>query len=232
MAQATSEIQPPAKTVENWQGIVDILAQICQTPAALVMRVTGPDIEVFVSSRSEGNPYLPGSKEHLESSGLYCETVIRSREKLLVPDALADPAWEDNPDVALNMVSYMGFPVLLPDGRPFGTICILDNQRNAYAKVFEELMLKFKALIEADLELVYMNQVLGDRNRKLSDYLMELQALRGVVPVCSNCKAIRDADGEWHALEHYFIRHPEAEFTHGMCPKCMKKLYPDIDTEA
>ncbi len=232
MAQATSEIQPPAKTVENWQGIVDILAQICQTPAALVMRVTGPDIEVFVSSRSEGNPYLPGSKEHLESSGLYCETVIRSREKLLVPDALADPAWEDNPDVALNMVSYLGFPVLLPDGRPFGTIYVLDNKRNAYAKVFEELMLKFKALIEADLELVYMNQVLGDRNRKLSDYLMELQALRGVVPVCSNCKAIRDADGEWHALEHYFISHPEAEFTHGMCPRCMKELYPDIDAEA
>ncbi len=182
LTQETPEIQPPAKTVENWQGIVGILAQPCQTPAALVMRVTGPDIGAFVASRSEGDSCLAGSKGRLESSGLYCETVIRSRERLPVPDALADPAWEDNPDVALNMVSYLGFPVLLPEGSPFGAICVLDNKRNAYAKVFEELMLKFKALIESDLELIYMNQALGDRNRKLSDYLMELQALRASFP--------------------------------------------------
>mgnify|MGYP001953189988 CR=1 FL=1 len=68
----------------------------------------------------------------LFDSGLYCETVIKSGKQLLVPDALADKDWENNPDVELNMISYLGFPILFPDGNPFGTICVLDNKKNAY----------------------------------------------------------------------------------------------------
>jgi hypothetical protein len=122
----------------------------------------------------------------------------------------------------------LGFPILLPDGKPFGTICVLDNKENAYSENFEKLILKFRNLVQSDLEIVYMNQVLGDKNRRLTDYLMELQALRGIVPICSNCKSIRDAQGAWHPIEQYLIRHPEAAFSHGICPKCMKKLYPEF----
>jgi len=89
-------------------------------------------------------------------------------------------------------------------------------------------MLKFKNIIENNLELIYMNQSLGDKNRRLTDYLMEIQAFRGIVPICSNCKAIRDQKGQWQPIEHYLIKHPEADFSHGMCPNCMKKLYPDL----
>jgi len=72
-----------------------------------------------------------------------------------------------------------------------------------------------------------MNQVLGDRNKRLIDYLRELQALRGLVSICSNCKNIKDNQGKWRPIEHYLIHHPEADFTHSICPKCMKKLYPE-----
>ncbi len=81
-------------------------------------RLREDEIEVLVASRGEGNPYRPGDREHFAGPGLYCETVIKSGKKLLVPDALADENWKKNPDVKLNMISCLGFPIFLPDGFP------------------------------------------------------------------------------------------------------------------
>jgi len=221
------QIDVPPDIVQDWQEIVNMLAGIVGIPAALIMRLNEPYIEVFVSSKSDGNPYHPEEKEIFYNSGLYCETVIKSNEKLLVPDALVDENWKNNPDIKLGMVSYLGFPILLPDGSPFGTICILDKKHNAYSMTVEDLMLTLKNLIQSHLELIYMNQVLGDRNNRLSDYLMELQTLRGIVPICAHCKSVRDSEGNWHPIEHYLIKHPEADFSHTLCQKCARELYPE-----
>lgn len=223
------EIDIPEDIQENWQEIVNISAQLCDVPAVLIMRLADPDIEVFISSKSEDNPYHSGDKEHFENSGLYCETVIKSKSKLLVPDALADEHWKNNPDVKLNMISYLGFPIWTPMKKPFGTICLLDSKRNEYSSGIEQLMLKFRDMIESHLELIYFNQVLGDKNRRLSDYLLEIQALRGLISICSNCQSIKNNEDEWHPVESYLIKHPEADFSHGICPECMEKLYPDFD---
>jgi len=229
MTRESIQITIPQDVQENWQQIVDLLAHVCRVPAALIMRLSVPNIEVLKASHTKGNPYQPGKKENFEGSGLYCETVIKSNHKLLVPDALADEDWKNNPDVKLNMISYLGFPVSLPDGNLYGTICVLDNKRNEYSPMIEQLMLKFKLIIENNLELIYMNQMLGDKNKGLTDYLTEIQALRGIVPICANCKSIRDKHGQWHPIEHYLTKNPEARFSHGICPKCMQKLYPDLD---
>lgn len=224
-----SEIQfvVPESTLDNWQRIVDILAKIIGVPAALIMRLVDDSIEVFVSSESPGNPYHPGDKEHFENSGLYCERVIKTQKRLLVPNALHATEWQNNPDIKLNMISYLGFPIMLPNQKPFGTICVLDNKENTYSETISELMLKFRDLVQAELELLYMNQVMGDKNKRLSDYLVELQALRGLVPICANCKSIRDEEGHWHPVEHYLVNNPQARFSHGVCPDCMRKLYPE-----
>ena len=222
------KIDVPTDILGKWQEIANILAEMIRIPAALIMRFKDPYIEVFVASNSEGNPYHPGDKEMLYGSGLYCEMVIKTQNKLLVPDALADANWKNNPDVKLNMISYLGFPILLPNKKPFGTICVLDNKPNEYSKTTEKLMLKFRSLIESHLELIYMNKILGDKNKRLADYLMEIQALRGLVHICANCKSIRNDQGNWHPIEYYLIRHPEAKFSHDICPKCKKKLYPDL----
>lgn len=55
----------------------------------------------------------------------------------------------------------------------------------------------------------------------------ELKALHGFLPICSNCKKIRDDNGLWNPIEVYIHERSDAEFTHGICPDCMKKLYPD-----
>lgn len=172
------QIEVPAAKSQDWQEIVDILAQILKIPAVLIMRLNEPYIEVLVAGRSEANPYHPGDREKVWGSGLYCETVIKRQAKLLVPNALKDELWKNNPDIKLNMISYLGFPILLPDGNPFGTICVLDNKENPYSDIVERLMQKFRNMIQSDLEILYANQMLGEKNRELTDYLSEIQALR------------------------------------------------------
>ena len=232
MLENKVKIEIPKAALKSWQEIVDIMSVIVGIPAGLIMRLSEPIIEVLVSSKSEGNPYHPGDNEEVWGSVLYCETVIKTQNKLLVPNALADINWKENPDIKLNMISYLGFPILLPDGKPFGTICVLDNKENAYSEHYETLILKFRDLVQSDLEIIYMNQVLGEKNNSLSDYLMELQTLRGMVSICSSCKSVKDAQGDWHPIEHYLIRHPQADLTHGICPACMKKLYPEFEKES
>ncbi len=114
--------------IQKWQIIVDTMAEIINVPAGLIMRIIETDIEVFASSQSEGNPYSVGDKEHLIGSGLYCEHVINTKRRLLVPDARMDDKWKNNPDIKLDMISYLGFPIMLPDGTAFGTICVLDKK--------------------------------------------------------------------------------------------------------
>lgn len=143
--------------VEEWQGIVDLMARIIQVPAALIMRLHQGDLEVFVSSNTDGNPYKVGGKEVMENSGLYCETVIKRNSMLKIPNALIDEEWKNNPDIDLNMISYLGFPLLYPSGEPFGTICVLDNKENHYTREYEELLQSFKRLIERELEVLTKN---------------------------------------------------------------------------
>jgi hypothetical protein len=53
-----------------------------------------------------------------------------------------------------------------------------------------------------------------------------VKILKGLLPICAGCKNIRDDKGYWNQLEVYIRDHSEAEFTHGLCPDCMRKLYP------
>lgn len=59
----------------------------------------------------------------------------------------------------------------------------------------------------------------------------EIKTLRGMVPVCSSCKSIRDTDGSWMEFEQYIEKYSEAMLTHTMCPDCVKKHYPEIADE-
>jgi PAS domain S-box-containing protein len=63
---------------------------------------------------------------------------------------------------------------------------------------------------------------------ELQEALANIKTLRGLLPICSHCKKIRDDKGYWNQIESYIRDHSGAEFTHGMCPECMKKLYPDL----
>jgi DNA-binding NtrC family response regulator len=63
---------------------------------------------------------------------------------------------------------------------------------------------------------------------ELRKALEQIKTLRGLIPICASCKNIRDDQGFWHQVEAYIGAHSEAEFSHGLCPACAKRLYPEV----
>ena len=63
---------------------------------------------------------------------------------------------------------------------------------------------------------------------KLREALEQIKTLRGLLPICASCKDIRDDRGYWHQIEDYVRNHSDAEFSHGICPECAEKLYPEL----
>ncbi|MFZ7128616.1 MAG: PAS domain-containing protein [Desulfobacterales bacterium] len=64
---------------------------------------------------------------------------------------------------------------------------------------------------------------------ELRNAIGEIKTLRGILPICSHCKRIRDDQGYWNQLEGYIQSHSEADFSHGICEECAKIYYPDYD---
>ncbi|PMM62577.1 sensor domain-containing phosphodiesterase [Vibrio splendidus] len=164
----TIDLDIPDDMGSSWQNIVDLLAQITQVPAALIMRVHSNYIEVFSTSNSDNNPYNKGDTETL-GNGLYCESVMESKQQLVVPNALADPKWENNPDVELGLISYCGIPLLWPNGELFGTICILDSKENHYTPTYIKLLESFRTSIESQLKTLFQHAKLTQMNRDLKN---------------------------------------------------------------
>jgi len=63
---------------------------------------------------------------------------------------------------------------------------------------------------------------------ELQAALAKVNKLSGLLPICASCKKIRDDKGYWNQIESYIREHSEAEFSHGICPECVKKLYPEL----
>lgn len=148
------KIDIPATMLESWQATVNLLAELAGVPAALIMRASAKEIEVFVPSQNDGNVYHRGEKAPL-NTGLYCEAVMNTRSELLVPNALNDPVWDRNPDIKLGMISYLGLPLVWPTGEAFGTICILDKKENAYSERIRHLMECLRDSIQFSLQAAY-----------------------------------------------------------------------------
>jgi hypothetical protein len=68
----------------------------------------------------------------------------------------------------------------------------------------------------------------GRLEQELLESQTEINTLSGLLPICCSCKKIRDDQGFWNRVETYISKRTDAKFTHGLCPECRKKLYPNI----
>ena len=176
----------------KWQKLADILAKSSEFPAALIMHIDPPEIEVFVSSHSDGNPYEAGERANLDT-GLYCETVMATHTQLYVPDALKDADWDHNPDIKLGMICYLGIPIEWPNGEIFGTLCILDKKNNPDARENMELMDLLREVIQLDLK----NLVEAEHARKSESlrYILEQKKYEGYFRASPYAMLIYDIAG-------------------------------------
>lgn len=104
----------------------------------------------------------------------------------------------------------MGLEVFFADRRHFITsdrIQILDLLFSTY----ESALQKARELERA--------------NRRLQEALETIKTLEGILPICANCRKIRDESGQWQSLERYIGERSNAVFNHGLCPDCARRLY-------
>ena len=66
---------------------------------------------------------------------------------------------------------------------------------------------------------------------ELKQALSEVKTLSGMLPICSSCKKIRDDKGYWNRIESYIKSHSQVQFSHGICPDCAKKIYPEFESK-
>lgn len=114
----------------------------------------------------------------------------------------------------------------------FGEMALIDDmERSATVKAKEDS--KLLTIDQLDFQdEIYQNPSIGlSLLKMMSQRVRTLQTsltnnLGGLLPICLNCKDIRDEDGQWAPIEMYISEHSNADFSHGMCPKCLKELYP------
>jgi hypothetical protein len=84
---------------------------------------------------------------------------------------------------------------------------------------------------------IIVNQDISGRRRieleregllqRLQAALEQVQTLTGLLPICAKCKKIRDEQSQWHSIESYITEHSAATFSHGLCPECLERYYPN-----
>lgn len=83
--------------------------------------------------------------------------------------------------------------------------------------------------VEVALYKAYLDREKAKLARELQEALEKVKLLSGILPICCSCKKIRNDQGYWEQLEVYIRDHSEADFSHGICEECKKKLYSDIE---
>lgn len=118
---------------------------------------------------------------------------------------------------------YASFPVMvlmIGDAYLLFTSSSIDNIENRNIVVIAYV---------ASLGIAVISSALLQRSRYSAfSALQEVKTLSGMLPICSSCKKIRDDQGFYQQIEQYIQDHSDAEFTHGICPECARKLYPDV----
>lgn len=143
-----------------------------------------------------------------------------------------------------KIVLASGQPLLGSDGKKIGAVISMHDitrekkartaLQNAYLDLEHKIHERTEELVEVNRELrieVEERRKTETENKDLIQQLQEalgkVKTLSGFLPICTSCKKIRDDKGYWNQIETYIREHSEAEFSHGICPDCVRKLYPE-----
>ncbi len=87
---------------------------------------------------------------------------------------------------------------------------------------------ELRARVTVGCRVIELQDTLAMKIQELRQALDQIKTLSGIVPICAACKKIRDDTGYWQQVEIYIQHHTEAHFSHGLCPECAKRLFPEL----
>ncbi|MGY5450172.1 sensor domain-containing diguanylate cyclase [Agarivorans sp. MS3-6] len=164
-------------SLTKWQRTVNLLAKLFDAPAGFLVQCTASGFQVTIASDQASNPYPAGVLIEPEAN-IFCRRIVETRKSLYVANAPLDPCWDTNPEVHNDgFRSYLGVPVFWPDGKPFGTFCVMDYRETHYEETYFELIEQLKDILEADLSL--LDLYVQMQKLAVTDPLTELNNRRG-----------------------------------------------------
>jgi len=192
-----------------YDDITLLAAEIANTPIALVSLVDA-NRQWFKSRHGLE------ARETPRDMAFCAHAIMKPGETMVVPDACLDPRFASNPLVSgdPNIRFYLGAPLVLSDGMPLGTLCVIDREPRSLTPRQQRAIEALSRQVVAQIELRHT--------------LKELNRLSGMLPICSHCKKVRDDDGYWQQVERYISEHSQARFSHGICPSCLEIHYPGV----
>ena len=142
---------------------------------------------------------------------------------LVVEDAIADERFVECPLVTGDegVRFYAGAPLVTPDGVGIGALSVMDHRPRQVTP--REL-----GMLHSLARMVMTTMDLHRVTDELASEVLKVRNLSGLLPICAGCKNIRNDSGYWQRVESYVQEHSQAEFTHGMCPECAKKYFPNL----
>lgn len=144
-------------TLKIWQELINLMAELCLTPAGFIVQMTEKGYQVVIANNSEENPYPAGGVIPAETN-IFCKKVVEQNQPLYVNNATHLKEWRSNPEVSDDHFnSYLGFPLLWPSGKIFGTICVMDFKITNYDDRYHRLLAHFKEMAERELKLLEQN---------------------------------------------------------------------------
>ncbi|WP_417825830.1 diguanylate cyclase [Thalassospira povalilytica] len=167
-------------SLAKWQRVVDVMTRLLGATSGYVVEYNKDQgYRAAVTSQNAENPHrdISGKAEPLDSN-IYCRRVIQEKTPFYEPDARGKSEWADNPELTDDgYVSYLGTPLLWPNGEVFGTLCVFDRQPTSYEDSLQTLLDVFRDLIEADLRLYEQFEVM--REMSMTDPLTGLNNRAG-----------------------------------------------------
>lgn len=222
---------------ERFDDLARLAAFICGTPIALISLVD-EDRQWFKSKCGIQAAETPRVQA-------FCAHAIMSPELFIIPDALQDSRFANNPLVLgePHIRFYAGAPLVAPNGHILGTLCVIDQiSRELSPQQLEALRIlgrQVMAQIELGRNLDDLKAALESRDALESDMaklIHDLQhaattikTLSGLLPICAWCKKVRNDQGYWDQVETYLTTRMGVDSTSAICPECFEKNFAHLN---
>lgn len=199
------------------QHVSEFESYLMQTDTLVVIVL---DKDLKISTHNTCFSKLISSGKDTSGNSIHTYLLPESHDRLPLSDATEDLS------VWLNFKS--------PDSSPVPLKCHIFRIDNGKHLILGgHLMLTNEQILQKmtimSNEMANMTRDIQRKNRELKEAHSKIKILSGIVPICMHCKGIRDDKGYWNNLEEYITEYSEAQLSHGICDKCLKKHYSYLD---
>jgi transcriptional regulator with GAF, ATPase, and Fis domain len=203
-----------------------VMQLICQRGQELtralgaVVEMPEGDMMVYRAGTALFQSYLGLSLPIASSLSGLC---LMSAKPLRCDDTQNDPRVNREACRKVHVASMIVVP-LLHQGKTVGVLKVFSGEKNFFDESAVEVLELLAGIMAAALSNSLMFQANQDLINELQIALANVKQLKGLLPICCQCKKIRDDRGYWNRIETYISEHTDADFSHGYCPECANEF--------